>query len=131
VRDAWDDHLEECNECGDWYQGEQVRELGANPSAHPCVHLAYRVTYKCKQHDDPWECPDAVIVYSAKFCEYGIPIRDGGTSRIDITICPWCGIALPHSKRDEWFSKLEALGYEDPWSDDIPEEFQSDAWWRG
>ena len=44
---------------------------------------------------DPFSCPDTVIVYDAADDEYGLPIRDGGTSRIVITHCPWCGAPLP------------------------------------
>jgi hypothetical protein len=44
-----------------------------------------------------------VIYENNKFNEYGIPIPDGGTSRLNIQFCPWCGVCLPNSKRDEWF----------------------------
>lgn len=129
-RDAWSAHLHACHQCGDWYQAEQVRDRDADPDRFPCVHLAYRLTFQCPQHADPWECPDYVIVYNDRFDEYGIPVRDGGPSKIAISFCPWCGLELPPSKRDLWFETLRSLGYDAPWSQDIPEDFKSDRWWR-
>ncbi|MEV8514740.1 hypothetical protein [Dactylosporangium sp. NPDC051484] len=81
-------------------------------------------------YDDPWDDPDVVVVYTPKFDEYGLPIRDGGTSMVVIGFCPWCGGRLPQSRRDAWFDEMERLGL-DPWEDEIPEVYQSDAWWRG
>lgn len=126
--EEWHDHLHACRGCGDWYEEQQVRDRGADPTRYPCVHLAYHLTQTCRQHEDPWECPDHVIVYNAKYDEYGIPIRDGGSSQVLIRHCPWCGIELPTSKRDLWFETLVSLGYEDPWEQDVPEEFESDRW---
>jgi len=86
------------------------------------------VSRECPAHPDRHDCPDALIEYIAKFDEYGIIVHDGGTSISAIRYCPWCGSPLPDSKRDRWFDELERLGV-DPSSDDIPEQFQSDAWW--
>jgi hypothetical protein len=80
--------------------------------------------------EDPWDDPDAVVVYTAEFDEYGLPVRDGGTSMVVIGFCPWCGGRLPESRRDAWFDEMERLGL-DPWTDEVPEDFRSDAWWRG
>jgi hypothetical protein len=82
---------------------------------------------KCDVHDR-LACPDALIHYSLKFNEYGIIVHDGGASSVQIHFCPWCGTQLPASKRERWFEELEKLGI-DPWSDDVPERFQSDAWY--
>ena len=30
----------------------------------------------------------------------------------------------------EWYERLYALGFDDPGEQDIPEEFNSDEWWR-
>lgn len=78
----------------------------------------------------PQAVENAVIVYSPKFAEFGIPVHDGGTSKIEIAFCPWCGARLPESKRDRWFDELARLGIDD--SDDslIPEQYRSDSWWR-
>lgn len=45
------------------------------------------------------EDEDHVIIYSEKFVEYKIPVRDGGTSGIVMRYCPWCGKKLPESTR--------------------------------
>lgn len=37
---------------------------------------------------------------------------------------------LPESKRERWFEELEALGFNEPSEQDIPQRFLSDAWWR-
>lgn len=68
------------------------------------------------------------VVYVPKFREYGIRVLDGGTSFIVIQFCPWCGVLLPGSLRDEWFDELERRGLS-PYGVDIPEEFVSDRWW--
>jgi hypothetical protein len=47
------------------------------------------------------------------------------------SFCPWCGSALPASKRSDWYESLYARGFEDPGNDVIPAEYDSDAWWRG
>ncbi|KIL45088.1 DUF6980 family protein [Jeotgalibacillus soli] len=74
--------------------------------------------------------PDNLIFYSSKFDEYGIIVHDGGTSFIEISYCPWCGTKLPMSKRDLWFDSLEKLSYDEPFEQDIPEEFKSDKWYN-
>jgi hypothetical protein len=79
-------------------------------------------------YEDPWDDPDVVVVYLPKFDEYGLPVRDGGTSMIVIGHCPWCGVRLPESRRDAWFDEMERLGI-DPWKDDVPADYRSDAWW--
>lgn len=92
--------------------------------------MTYRVNYVCKQHGDPFDCPDNLIFYSSKFDEYGIIVHDGGSSFIVISFCPWCGTKLPMSKRDLWFDTLEKLGYDEPFEQDTPEEFNSDKWYN-
>lgn len=77
---------------------------------------------------------DEVIFYVPQFDEYGIPVHDGsGTanSYIQIRYCPWCGERLHESRRGEWFEKLEALGFDDPFSEEIPAPFRTDEWYRG
>jgi hypothetical protein len=130
MNEDWADHLHACNGCSDWYQEQQVRDRGEDPARFPCVHIAYQVTQRCQEHEDPWDCPDHVLVYDPRYDEYGIPIRDGGSSQVGILHCPWCGIELPPSKRALWFETLASLGYADPWQQDLPEEFASDQWWR-
>lgn len=68
------------------------------------------------------------VTYYPRFREYGIWILDGGTSVLTIEFCPFCGLGLPPSTRDQWFDSLEALGLE--LEDDLPDEMRSDQWWR-
>jgi len=97
---------------------------------HCCDEMRRQIAWHCSDHADPFECPDALVRYSDRFDEYGLIIHDGGTSVSVIHFCPWCGGRLPASKRDRWFKELEALGFNDPGEQEIPERFLSDAWWR-
>lgn len=126
----WQEHSVSCKDCIEWNYVQIVEDRGFLVKDFPCSHMAYHVTFKCDEHDDPWQCPDYIIVYTPKFNEYGIPVRDGGASNIVISHCPWCGIKLPESLNDRWFDELEKFGYDDPWEQDIPENFKSDKWWR-
>tara|TARA_Y100000034_G_scaffold121644_2_gene166140 strand:+ start:3797 stop:4420 length:624 start_codon:yes stop_codon:yes gene_type:complete len=54
-----------------------------------CSYLKSHLEAKCAQHDDPWECPDYTLVNVNGLV--GIPVRDGGSSFIQIDHCPWCG----------------------------------------
>lgn len=94
---------------------------------HCCEEMDRRVNVRCDQHDDPYDCPDALIEFRAEFQEYGLIIHDGGTSGITIDFCPWCGRRLPESQRDQWFDEMERRGI-DPWEDEVPAEFQDDRW---
>ncbi len=92
-----------------------------------CEAMARQVNWHCDHHHDPYDCADVVILFSARFQEYGLIIHDGGRSSIGIDFCPWCGQRLPTSQRDRWFEELEGRGI-DPWEDEIPSEFQDDRW---
>jgi len=95
-----------------------------------CEAMALQVTHKCDTHSDLAECGDVVVIYTPEFDEYGIPYRDGGASMQTISFCPWCGTRLPESKRPRWFDELARLGFDDPFIQEIPEEFRTDTWWR-
>jgi hypothetical protein len=128
---AYMGHLQACRACEDWYQTNQLELRGVDPAGYPCIHIAFYVTNLCETHSDPWECPNAPIVYIEQYDEYGIPIRDSESEYWKIDCCPWCGIRLPESKRDLWFSSLLQMGYDplnDP--DSIPEPFKTSEWYR-
>ena len=95
-----------------------------------CETMRSQLTYKCEIHSDTMDCPDIIVTYWPKYDEYGIPIRNGGSSIMTIGFCPWCGTRLPESKRQHWFDELEQLGFEDPLEQAIPEEYTTDLWWR-
>ena len=92
--------------------------------------MTEELTRECDRHPDPFDCPDRLIVYVARFDEYGIIVHDGGGSHIAIAFCPFCGAKLPESKRALWFDRLKAIGVMDPLSCDIPKEFETDEWFR-
>lgn len=97
-RDAWSEHLHACQECSDWYKARRVRDAGHDPTRYPCIHLAYYSVGVCAEHSDPFECPDIAIVADIERNRFGIPVRDGGSSRYEIRYCPWCGKHLPDSR---------------------------------
>ena len=94
-----------------------------------CKMMEQQLEQKCSVHSTPMECPDFLVHYSAKFDSYSLIIHDGGGSTITISFCPWCGAKLP-DKSDRWFQELEALGFDEPFEQDIPERYRSDAWYR-
>ena len=97
---------------------------------HCCNNMKINIKSEDNVHIDEYECPDILISYIPKFDEYGIIVHDGGNSSIEIYFCPWCGKELPISKRDEWFDKLEKLGFDNPNNQNIPKEFKSDLWYK-
>lgn len=82
-----------------------------------------------KENGVPYDSDD-IIDYSPQLDEYGIVVHDSGCSYIIIKYCPWCGKKLPDAKRDLWFEELENMGIENPLEDNIPEQYQSDKWWK-
>ncbi len=89
---------------------------------------------KEQQRFDNGDVGDKVVYYDCVFDEYGIPIKDTleevAPSYIVIAHCPWCGAKLPDSKRERWFDELEALGYDNPMEQTIPEAYRSAEWYR-
>lgn len=86
--------------------------------------------FTCDQHSSKFECPDVLVSYSPRFNEYGLIVHDGGFSVMCISFCPWCGFKLPESLRERWFAELEALGFDEPWDQEVPERYLTDAWYR-
>lgn len=95
-----------------------------------CEQLRAQVERRCPEHADLMDCPDAAVVYLGKFDEYVQPAADRESRGEVLTRCPFCGSALPASRRDAWFDALEERGLS-PWGDQLPAEFESDRWWRG
>ena len=96
---------------------------------HCCENMEEQVSYQCGVHSNSFDCPETLIYFCERFDEYGIIIHNGVNSYSLLKFCPWCGVKLPHSRRDEWFDRLLALGYDNPWEQDIPKEFLSDSWY--
>jgi hypothetical protein len=98
--------------------------------------MTRELNWQCDIHASRQTCADALISFTPKFQEYALIIHDGDPSAADdgstaggvvISFCPWCGARLPASQRDRWFQELEHRGV-DPWTGDIPVEFQDDRW---
>jgi hypothetical protein len=124
-------HREVCPACDNWWLGEEARRREIDVSLYPCNHMAYYASPdQCDLHDDPWECTDYALVWIDMFDEYGIPIRDGGTSYYSLTFCPWCGIKLPESKRELWYQRMSEMGIDPDDEEKIPEAYQSSQWFR-
>ena len=66
---------------------------------HCCDEMARQVDHRCDTHPDPFDCPDNLVHYAARFDEYGLIVHDGGSSSVRVEYCPWCGAKLPASKR--------------------------------
>ena len=94
-----------------------------------CEKMESFIDQKC-ENNNIFECPDNIIIYEEKFDEYGIIIHDGGKSYVRIKYCPWCGKELPISRREQWFEELHKQGFENPFEEEIPKEFENDVWWR-
>ena len=62
-----------------------------------CEMMRSNVERTCEVHNEPSDCPDRLVVYVAKFAEYGMIVHDGGRSHVTINYCPWCGARLPES----------------------------------
>jgi predicted RNA-binding Zn-ribbon protein involved in translation (DUF1610 family) len=58
-----------------------------------CEKMDYFSTLNCKDHSNIYECPD-VLISSQSQNNYGLIIHDGGSSKIEIQYCPWCGTKL-------------------------------------
>ena len=91
--------------------------------------MAMDLPHACEDMREVLEAGETALAYQPRYREYSIAYI-GSVSVQLIEYCPFCGAKLPDSLRDEWFDRLEALGFDDPWVDDIPEEFMDDRWWR-
>lgn len=63
-------------------------------STHCCDMMRENVEKACPDHEDKYDCPDALIDYWENDPAYGIIVHDGGHSMITINFCPWCGTKL-------------------------------------
>jgi len=71
------------------------------------------------------------VAYNEIFDEYSIKVVEDGASCFTLNFCPWCGTRLPASQREEWFSKLEAMGIAEPFLQErIPPEYRNSDWRR-
>ena len=72
------------------------------------------------------------ITFSPKFREYALQLIDesGYTNVYDvIPYCPWCGIELPRSLRDEWFGLVWSQNPDFELFDEPPAGLGDAQWW--
>ena len=63
-----------------------------------CEMMKENSQFTCNKCTDEYDCPDTLIHFDKSNNEFGIIIHDGGTSFIEISYCPWCGINLNNDK---------------------------------
>ncbi len=68
------------------------------------------------------------LLYISKYRSFGIRYWKSSSYQ-EIYYCPWCGTKLPSSLNEKWYDELTELDYE-PYSEDIPDKYKTDAWWR-
>ena len=116
-----------------WPKDDEERQRwcesrGIRPEHHCCLDMAFAISRPLLT---PHQGPNRVVDWIASWDEYRIPIPYDGYSSTTIRFCPWCGSRLSASRHDEWYRRLQSMGYSDPGGDDdIPPEFESDEWWR-
>jgi hypothetical protein len=124
---AWHRHRQSCRRCSEWSKRAEAEANGIDPSQHCCADMAMNVSRPLLV---PHQGPNRVIDWIACWDEYYIPVAYDGYSATRVLHCPWCGTRLGESRKALWYQSLYSLGYADPGEEDIPPEFDSDAWWR-
>jgi hypothetical protein len=124
-------NLEDDMEKMTYYTDDERRlfclEKGIDPLQHCCLDMAWFISEPVESES---QGPNPVILWLRSWDEYRIDISRRGHSSTRIHYCPWCSTKLPNPKTDLWYETLNNLGYHDPGNDDIPEEFNTDKWWR-
>lgn len=74
--------------------------------------MDYDLSQRFDAHVSRYTCPDALIDVVAG--RYGLIVHDGGSSRIEIRFCPWCGAWLGSEDTDQqggpaWFEYSASL----------------------
>ncbi|MFJ8089140.1 DUF6980 family protein [Lysinibacillus sp. NPDC095746] len=50
---------------------------------HCCEDMTFHASFKCEIHENPFECPDKIIIFYEQNNDYGLIIHDGGKSIIN------------------------------------------------
>lgn len=69
--------------------GYDIAEL-IGPNLFCCDVMKSQLEFKCDTHSNLLDCPD-VILLRIGANQIVFPIRDGGSSFINLQYCPWCG----------------------------------------
>lgn len=100
------------------------------PESLCCDAMRAALDFGCAQCETPFECDESHLVYNAVFDEIGVIGRAETAQYLLISHCPWCGARQPRSRRDDWFDRLEASGFDDPNHQEIPPDFLGPGWRR-
>lgn len=110
-----------------------------DPGEYCCEFMQQQLQGSCRGPEGhitkTTQCPDQFICYNRKYRSYSLsPIC---LPTYALTYCPYCGTKVPKELYDEWYQELGKLGYTEEQLTDyefartgIPEEFQTDAWWK-
>ena len=71
---------------------------------------------------------DRAVLYDLVFDEYCLAGEGTALGAEVLVYCPWCGVDLPPSKREQWFSELGRLA-PDPTHPRPHVPYRSVAWW--
>ncbi|WP_332778328.1 DUF6980 family protein [Polaromonas sp.] len=94
---------------------------------HCCSEMSEQVNMSALDAKSPLlGSTDKRIYWSPVFNEYGL-ICQPSAEVLQIQHCPFCGVRLPESRRDQWFERLESKGWK-TWGDPIPNELLSHEW---
>jgi len=124
---AFNKHQSECSDCVASAKAQYCLHRGIDPSLHSCLEMAHAVSHPI---ESVHQRRNRVLDWNSAWNEYRIPIAYDGYKATRIRYCPWCGSELSTSKREAWYQRLYALGFEDPGEQHIPEDFETDKWWR-
>lgn len=73
---------------------ERLKKMDeAEKQEYCCDLMKQHANHWCPLHI-PEECPDSLVLGPPVAETWRIPIRDGGTSYVEITHCPWCSTFL-------------------------------------
>jgi hypothetical protein len=70
----------------------------------------------------------SVILYTPKWRSYGLVIGGDSDDQFFLSFCPFCGRKLPEDLADEHFDAVRDNTGKP--LDPIPEEFETDEWWK-
>lgn len=98
------------------------------PESLCCDAMRAALDFEGAERETPFDTLGSALVYNAVFDEFGVILRDADAQYVLIAHCPWCGGALPKSRRDDWFDALEALGFDDPNLQEPPAAYLGPDW---
>jgi hypothetical protein len=88
------------------------------------------IIYCCDELKDIIQNDETHFYYNKKYREFVINYKEGFGGGVQlVNYCPWCGTKLIDELSDRWFQELEKLGFDEPFDQEIPEEFKTDEWW--